>query len=148
MPPGDPDDFRFQRHGRNPRTVAILGAVYLVLIAAILLIDAAWWLMAALALTTLPALWDIYRNPAAGLDLTAGQLRWYTGRREGRLLLYEVDHMRFDTRWDFSVRVTAVLKAKDKRIRLPYECLPPHRAFEAALNAHGMAVQRHHFSFF
>ena len=137
----------FTRHARTPQTVMILIAIYATLLAAIILIDAAWWLMAALALLTLPALWDLWRDSGAGLRLNDTHLDWHTGRRSGRLDLSEIDHMRFDTRWDFSVRVTAVLK-DEKRVRLPYEALPPHRALEAAFVARGLRVERHHFTIF
>lgn len=141
------DDFVFNRQGRSSRTVAILIIIYTVLIAAVLLIDAAWWLMAGLALLTLPALWDLYRDPSAGVQLSNTALRWHSGRRQGELALSEIDHMRFDTRWDFSVRVSAVLPNK-KRVHLPFESLPPHQSFEAAFEARDVAVKRTHFSFF
>ena len=116
-------------------------------LAAILLVDAAWWLMAILALTTLPALWDLYADPSAGVHLGKAQLDWNSGRRHGMLDLAEIDHMRFDTGWDFSVRVTAMLR-DDKQVRLPYDALPPHRDFETALQAHDIRVERHHFTRF
>ncbi len=51
-----------------------------------------------------------------------------------------------DTRLDFSVRASVVLADGGRKIRLPYESTPPHKALEAALLARGIAVQRHHFS--
>jgi hypothetical protein len=137
----------FTRQGRSGRVMIVLAAVYVLLGMAVLTIDAAWWLMAALALPTLPALRDIYINPSAGVRLDPKGLEWHSGRRRGRLELAEIDHMRFDTRWDFSVRVAAVLH-DSKRVYLPFESLPPHRAFEAALETVGVRVQRHHFAFF
>jgi hypothetical protein len=139
--------FEFTRQGRSPRTVAILIALYTGLIGAIILIDAAWWLMTALALLSLPALWDLWRDPSAGVRLSADRLEWHTGRRRATLELQEIEHMRFDTRWDFSVRVTAVLQ-DGKQARLPYESLPPHRNFEKALVSKGVTVKRHHFKVF
>ena len=140
-------DFTFARRGRAPRTLGIVIAIYTGLVAAILLIDAAWWLMAALALATLPALWDLWQDPSAGVRLNDTQLEWHTGRHCGTLAWDEIDHMRIDTRWDFSVRVTAMLQS-GKRVRLPYQALPPHRALEAALLARGVLVERHHFRVF
>lgn len=140
-------DFRFVRHGRSPRTAAILAAVYAAIGAAILWLDAAPWLMALLALPTLPALWDLWTNPEAGIVLGDRSLRWYSGRRHADLDLGEIDHMRFDTRWDLSVRVTAVLRS-GRKLRLPYESLPPHKVFEAALSDRGVTVKRQHFTVF
>lgn len=117
------------------------------LLALVVFFDAVWWIVVPPALLTLPALWDFWRNPSAGVRLDEGQLHWHSGRREARLALPEIDHMRFDTRWDLSVRVTAVLQSK-KRLRLPYESLPPHRVFEEALQSRGIRVERHHFTIF
>ncbi|MFT4962106.1 MAG: hypothetical protein ACI92Z_003202, partial [Paracoccaceae bacterium] len=105
---------------------------------------AAWWLMAIFMLLTIPAVLDLWRNPKSGLELTQTKLIWFTGRRQGSLNFSEIDRMRFDTRWDFSVRVTAILNTK-KRLRLAYESLPPHHQFEAELQARGVTVVRHHF---
>lgn len=133
--------------GRNPRTVVILICIYTALAALIVLFGAAPWLMGLLALVTLPALWDLWTDPSAGLTLDGQSLRWHSGRREGQLRLDEIDHMRFDTRWDLSVRVSTVLKT-EKRLRLPHECLPPHRELEAAFQERGVRVERHHFTVF
>jgi len=139
--------FEFTRHARTPGTVMVLIAVYTGLIAAIILVDAAWWLMVGFALLTIPALFDLWRDPAAGVRLDENSLDWHSGRRSGSLDFSEIDHMRFDTRFDFSVRVTAVL-TNDKKIRLPYEALPPHRVFEEVFTARGIRVERHHFTVF
>ena len=136
--------YSFSRQGRSFRTALILSAIYIVCIAAIILIDAAWWLMLLFSLLTIPALWDLWGNPKSGLVLTQTELSWFTGRRQGSLNFSEIDRMRFDTRWDFSVRVTAILNTQ-KRVRLPYETLPPHHQFEAELQERDITVIRHHF---
>ncbi|MFD3191103.1 hypothetical protein ACFMPD_12620 [Sedimentitalea sp. HM32M-2] len=138
-------DFTFSRQGRSPRILALLIAIYATLVAAVLLIDAAWWLMLLLALPTLPALWDVVNNTGAGLCLGDTRLNWHSGRRSGTLELAEIDHVRMDTRWDFSVRVRAVQR-NGKRVQLPFESVPPHRDFETALQARGVSVRRGHFS--
>lgn len=141
------DGLVFTRYGRSPRTVAVLICIYAVLLALILMVDAAKWLMGGLALFTLPALWDLATNPSAGVELDADRLCWHSGRRHGGIDLSEIDHMRFDTRWDFSVRVMAVLKT-NRRVRLPFESLPPHKQFETAFQALGIPVARKHFTVF
>jgi hypothetical protein len=141
------DTFEFSRAGRTPGTLAILIVIYAVLIGAVVMVDAAWWLMAGLALLTLPALWDLWRDPCAGLRLDHDRLDWHSGRRTGSVALNKINHMRFDTRLDFSVRVTAILN-DEKRIRLPYEVLPPHKEFEETLLSQGITVERHHFTIF
>lgn len=140
-------DFVFARNGRSPRIAAILVAYYGAIAAAIVWLDAAWWLMALLALPGLPALWQFHANPSAGLRLSRDSLHWHSGRRHGDLALGEIERMRFDTRWDLSVRVTAIA-GDGRRTRLPDESLPPYRTLEAALTARGIAIERHHFTVF
>ncbi|ABG32828.1 hypothetical protein RD1_3329 [Roseobacter denitrificans OCh 114] len=108
-------------------------------------VDAAPWLMLAVAAFTLPALWELYSNPASGLDFRPDRITWFTGRRQAAINWCEIDRFRLDTRLDFSVRATAVLTS-GRKIRLPYECTPHHALLEAALNARGVRTERHHFS--
>ncbi|RLK08298.1 hypothetical protein [Ruegeria conchae] len=139
--------FTFTRQNRNPRMVLILIGIYAVLTGLIVLFDAVWWLIGLLALTTLPALRDVLQDTSAGMELSDGNLRWHTGQRRGTLDLSTVDRFRFDTRWDFSVRVSVILKS-EKRLRLPDESLPPHKQLEEVLQRAGIAVERHHFRVF
>jgi hypothetical protein len=44
-----------------------------------------------------------------------------------------------------SVRATVVLKT-GRKIKLPFEATPPHRALETALHARGITTERHHFT--
>lgn len=140
-------EFTFERQGRSQRAILALTVAYAMLFAAWWFLDATAWLIGAIGLCTLPALWEVFANPAAGLRLTQDRLIWHSGRRGGELRLDDIDHVRLDTRWDFSERASAVLSA-DKRIRLPYECLPPHRELEMELTARNIRTERHHFSFF
>ncbi len=139
--------YTFTRRNRNSRTVVILIGVYAALLLLIIMFDAVWWLVGLLSLATLPALWDIVQDTSAGLQLEPDQLRWFTGKRQGEMKLSEIDFFRFDTRWDFSVRVSLVLHS-GKKIRLPDESLPPHRDFQALLEQAGFRVERHHFMAF
>ncbi|WP_424833094.1 hypothetical protein [Ruegeria sp.] len=139
--------FTFTRHNRSQRTIVILICIYAVLIGMVIVLNAAWWIMALLALTTIPAVMDVARDTTAGIELGQDTLKWHSGGREGQLKLAEVKRFRFDTRWDFSVRVSAILQS-DKRVRLPDESLPPHCEFEDVLKQAGFAVERHHFRAF
>lgn len=141
----DPAPYRNLRQGRSRRALAAVLLVYALLIALILMFQASLWLMGALALTTLPTLWDLWRNPQAGFELNTTGITWFTGRRRGQVSLTELDHIRLDTRWDFSVRATLVLLS-GQRVRLPFECMPPHRELEAVALAFGLQTERHHFT--
>ncbi|WP_170343739.1 hypothetical protein [Ruegeria atlantica] len=139
--------YSFARSNRSLRTLAILAGVYAALLALVVLFDAAWWIAGLLSLATLPALWDVVQNTRAGMQLDQDALSWFTGNRQAEVALRDIDHFRFDTRWDFSVRVSIVLHS-GKRIRLPDESLPPHRDLETLLNQAGIRVERHHFTVF
>ena len=137
--------FRFTRHNRTPRTILILICVYAALVALLVLLDAAWWLVGLLGLTTLPALWDVAHGTRAGVSVDQNGVQWFSGKREAEVPMADLDFIRFDTRWDLSVRTSLVLKS-GKRIRLPDEATPPHREFETALQQAGLRVERHHFN--
>ncbi|MFK7752823.1 MAG: hypothetical protein AB8B51_09750 [Sedimentitalea sp.] len=137
--------YEFRRQGRSLRAGLILAAIYLVLLAGFVWLQAAPWLVAVLAVCTVPALWDMISNPSAGLSLSETGMEWHTGRRSATLDWHELDHIRLDTKWDFSVRASAVLKT-EKRLRLPQESLPAHKVFEAKLVERNISVQRHHFT--
>ncbi|GHG90782.1 hypothetical protein [Pseudodonghicola xiamenensis] len=139
--------FRFQQQARSARLIILLAAIYLVLIAAYLFLDALWWLLALLALPTLPALSDLIRNPDAGLEIDATTFRWWSGRHRREVPLSEIDHIRMDTRWDFSVRVRLMLRS-GRYLQLPHESLPHHRGLEQGLIARDLRVERHHFTVF
>lgn len=141
------EPFVFTRSARSRATaIAVLG-LWGVLLAAWLWLDAALWIVIPLALFGLPALYDLVADPKAGLRLEDDTISWFSGQRTATLALEEIDHMRLDTRLDFSVRASAVLKT-GRKIRLPFESTPPHQAFEDALLARGLKVQRHHFQLF
>lgn len=139
------EPFSFRRQGRNRATLYSVIGIWAALAGAVVFLEASPWLMGVVALVTLPAVWDLISNPPAGLDLTTRELTWFSGRRQGKLARGEIERIRFDTRLDFSVRATAVLTTR-RKVRLPYECTPPHKQFETVLAGHGIRTERHHFS--
>lgn len=136
--------FTYTAQGRSVRTALVVASLWLGLVVLWIGFDAALWIITLLAVFTLPACWDLLHNPASGLTLTEDALDWHSGRRSATVALEEIDHIRFDTRLDFSVKVTLVLKTGAK-VRLPFEATPPHHAFEAALNERGLTTKRFHF---
>ncbi|OAN79400.1 hypothetical protein A8B82_08315 [Sulfitobacter sp. EhC04] len=136
--------FSYRRAGRSLRGMSTLAGVWAVLLYLLIALEAAPVVVAILAVFTLPALWDLIRNPLAGIDLSATHLRWFTGPRDALVALTEVDHIRLDTRLDFSVRASIVLP-NGRKVRVPFEATPPHQAFEDALTAQGVSVKRFHF---
>ncbi|MGR3624163.1 hypothetical protein [Pseudophaeobacter sp.] len=105
------------------------------------------WILLLFALPTGPAFWDIWRNPASGINLDTEKIQWFTGKHHAAVRFDEIAQLRLDRRWDFSFRVTLVLQNGSK-IRLPQAALPPVQNLEEALNQRGIASQRHHFTAF
>ncbi|MDP5217795.1 hypothetical protein Q5Y75_11240 [Ruegeria sp. 2205SS24-7] len=141
------EEFQYHHRSRSWRALAILGAIYALLLVGVVTIDLVWWIGALAVLCTLPAVYEFFTDRRAGLTLSAQELRWFTGTLTRDVPLDDIKIVRFDTRWDLSVRVTLILQ-NDKKLRLPHECLPPHRDFETRLKQAGLHVDRHHFVVF
>lgn len=137
--------YRYEAAARSPRAYLALGLWWGGLLAAWAFLDASPWILLPLALVTLPALYEMGKGSSATLEIDSDEIRWTTGARGARMAWDEVERVRLDTRLDFSVRMSLVLPG-GKRVRLPYECVPPSKALEAELDRRGIAVERHHFS--
>lgn len=138
-------ELHLDQHARRRGPLVAVIAATAALVSAYVFLDANLWIIGFLALFVVPAGLDLIRNPSAGLHLTQDSLSWYSGRRSVEVTLDEIENLRFDTRLDFSVRATVLLKT-GRRIRLPFEATPPHQMFEDALNTHGIKTERHHFT--
>ena len=137
--------YAFDRRGRTPRTGLALALAWAGLAVLALHFDAAPWLIALLAVPTLPAAMDLLRDPVWSLRLTDRALIWQMPGHETSIPLDQIETVRLDTAWDFSVRATVQLRDGPPQ-RLPPACMPPHRDFEAALLAAGLRTERHHFT--
>ena len=137
--------YRFETTGRNRRTFVALGGVWALILLAIVLLDASLVVMALIALCTAPALYDLISGRSSGLALGPEGLSWFAGRRTGQIAWGKMDHIRLDTRLDFSVRASAVLTS-GRKVRVPLEATPPADLFEQVLKERGITVKRHHFS--
>lgn len=137
--------FTFARAGRSVKAAVLLAAIYAALAFALVQLQAAPWIVALLVLPTLPALWDLIANPSAGLTLTDDRLDWHSGRRRGSIPLAEIDRVRFERRWDMSMRIRVVPKSGPP-VQLPPESLPRWQVLERAFSEHGIDTERHHFA--
>jgi len=140
-----PEPFHWTRSGRSRSAAIVVGAVWLALAAAYVLLDASIWVVWLIVLFTLPALADLVTGRVSEMHVTQSGLRWASGRRAAELGWDEIERIRLDTRLDFSVRTTLILPS-GRKLRLPIDTTPPVDTFEAALRAHGVEVRRHHFS--
>lgn len=137
--------YAYETTGRNRATVITVVLVWAALVLAILVLDAAPWLVGLVGLFTLPAIYDLVSARRSGLNLDSSGLSWFSGRREGNITWDQISHIRLDTRLDLSVRTT-VLLITGRKIRLPLEVTPLADTFESILTERGIKVERHHFS--
>lgn len=143
--PEPPLPFAWQREGRNGATLIVVSLLWVLLAAAWAKLDAAWWIITPIWLLSLPAVYDIWRNPISGLHLDHTQLSWFTGQIHGQVALEDINHVRLDTRLDLSLRITLVL-CSGRHLRLPAPVAPPPEPLETAMRAAGITTRRHHFS--
>ena len=139
--------YNHQHHGRSPTHFVALAGAWAVLAGLWVGVGAAPWVVALLGMATLPLVWDIARNPQQWLRLDHRGLAWQGLGGQQHIALAEIDHVRLDRRFDFSMRITIVPKA-GPRLRLPPGLAPPADALQSALQAHGISCQRHPFSLF
>jgi hypothetical protein len=143
--PSAPPPWRYEASARGPRAIIVLALWWGVLGLGLVTIDLNPWIAGVLAAFSLPALWELARGTKAWVEVTPGGIGWGSGKRQGFVARDEIDRLRFDTRLDFSLRLTIVTVGMS-RVRLPYECLPRAARMKAALDAHGYAHEHHHFA--
>ena len=138
-------DYKYTRRGRCLGTAAwVIGAATF-LIGLRIGVDASPIILTPLALTLLPAIWDLVFDPKATLSVNEGSVTWSTGKHEKSVPHASVFLVKLNTLWDFSTRTTFVLR-DGSQIRVPPQCQPPAAELEAALLEHGLKVERHHFT--
>lgn len=137
--------YHYTSQGRRPATLLVVLAVWALILAAYLLLEAAPVILALLGAFTLPAVYDLARNPQARFTLDAQTLSWRTGQQEAQIALAEIDHLRFDTRLDLSVRLT-VVRPSGVKIRVPFPATPPADVLIPLAQQARVKTQRHHFS--
>ena len=138
--------YRFQRNGRSLNALSILAAIWVTLLAAWWKLDVVGWILGLGVLVTVPAAWDFVTARPAGLELDDTRLTWWSGRHRGDVRLDTIDHVRFETRLDLSVRVRLVLaNAAGTRVPIPQDAVPRWQELQDALSARGIDCRRHHF---
>lgn len=139
------EPFEFERLGRSHATAIAIALVWLVCLLAVSLFDASFVFVGIVLLCTFPALWDVFSNAKAGAKVSETHFSWYSGKAMANVTLDEIDAVQFMTRLDLTVRVVVVLKT-GKKVRLPPESTPPHKALQACLDSLNVKTERHHFS--
>ena len=139
-------EYSYESQGRTPKSIAALVAMVFILIG-LDYIGTVWWIIVIVAMITLPAAIDVFANATARLDLNDSQLFWKNRSQEVTIPLHEIEKIRFDGRMDMSVRVSVVL-VDGRKLRMPYDAMPPHKELEAALQARDVRTERHAFTVF
>lgn len=139
-------DYSYESQGRTPKSIAALVAMVFILIG-LDYIGTVWWIIVIVAMITLPAAIDVFVNATARLELNDSQLFWKNRSQEVTIPLHEIEKIRFDGRMDMSVRVSVVLN-DGRKLRMPYDAMPPHKELEAALQARDVRTERHAFTVF
>lgn len=137
--------YTFTRSARNPRAVAWVVLWWIILLAIYFALNAAPIIVLVLACISLPALFDIGAGSTSEFQITQAQIKWRSGRRGGHLPRGQLKSVRLDTRLDLSLRMT-LITYQGSKVRLPYECVPPTDTIIAALTAHDIPHERHHFT--
>ncbi len=139
-------EYSYESQGRTPKSIAALVAMVFILIG-LDYIGTVWWIIVIVAMITLPAAIDVFVNATARLNLDDSQLFWKNRSQEVTIPLHEIEKIRFDGRMDMSVRVSVVLN-DGRKLRLPYDAMPPHKELEVALQARDVRTERHAFTVF
>ena len=137
------DPLIHENKGRNPKTMIGLLA-YLGLLAFLYSVGTLEWILIGLALFAVPAAIDLFKNPITEFELGDAQIRWKNSGQQAEVPLSRITRARFDTRWDFSVRVTLIMVDQSK-LRIPQDTMPPHQTLEDAFKARDIKTERHHF---
>jgi len=135
----------YSRNARTPEAYTALGLALAVWFA-LGIIQAHWVLLALAVIPPSLAAWDIMKNDAAHLELTDSHLNYGIGTDLDRVPLNRIEVIRLNRRLDFSWRVTMRLTDGTK-LRIPPPCVPPMPAFEAALEARNVRIDRILFAF-
>ena len=136
--------FTYSRQGRSSRSLFTVLAIWAGLLGLWIGVEAHPALLLLVIAFTLPACWDLLTNPASGMTLSDTEWAWHSGRRRAQVALDEVTEVRMNTRLDFSVKVTLLLRT-GVRLVLPFEATPPDTKLEDALRMRGLRVHRTHF---
>ena len=137
--------FVYTRSARSPRALILVGLWWAALLLLYFVLNAAPLIVLLLGCASLPALFDIGAGAKAQLRINDKEIAWQSGRRGAHLPRGQLKSVRLDTRLDFSLRMT-LQTYQGGKIRLPYECVPASNEIEAALTAHKIAFERHHFT--
>lgn len=137
--------YTFQRHGRTRGTLIVLALVYAALFAAWLLLSVAGWIIVALIVFTLPAIWDLWSNPRSEIEITGAAISWSHGKISATIQKSEIQRIRVDLRLDRSIKLTLILKT-GRKIRVTQPAIPPLQQLEDALTRFDYSYVKNPFS--
>lgn len=125
--------------GRNPRSIIVL-TLSIAALLGLLLLGTYWWIVAFLALFTLPTLVDVVFNPVATFALTEAEVRWKNATQEAEIELGKIKSIQIATRLNVAFRMKFVMY-DDAKVLIPQDVLPPRAALENALKQLDIPVE-------
>ena len=137
-------DFTFERRGRTSTAAFVIAGLYIVLIAAMLLLNVSAWIVGIVFLFTIPAVWDLANDTRSGLTLSENDISWFHGKNSATIELAEIKRFRIDLRMDRSVKFIAELKS-GRKIRLPQPSTPPLSDLERELTLRELPFRKNPF---
>ncbi|MDU8944893.1 hypothetical protein [Ovoidimarina sediminis] len=135
------EPFSFERRARRPFGLAMVTAALLCLSLLIFAVDAHPVIVALFAVVTGPAVWDVFRDARATLQINDKRLAWNTGHHEITVPLGEIREAVLSTSFDFSQRGKIHL-SDGRRLRIPPQCMPGGRTLDAALELRAVPYRR------
>lgn len=134
------DTLKHAHHGRNPRSILVLGLVSIGLIG-LLSYGIHWGIVAVLSFFVIPTLVDVVFNPVATFELDDKGIRWKNATQEAELGFHQIKSVHVATRLGVAFRITLIMY-DDAKVRIPQDVLPPRVDFEAALEHQDIPVKR------
>jgi len=135
--------YSWSRRGRRPVVLWGLATLWGLALCFWLVFDAAWFVSALIAASTLPALYDYWRNQTALVEIHPGRVSWCSSLVDGDRT--DIDHVRLNRQFNGSMKIT-LIHPDGTHTRLPPDITPPITEFETALSSAGISAQRHPFT--
>ncbi len=135
----------YERQGRSQTTAFILAAMYAVLAWLWYALSISPVVLGLLILATLPAIFDLIKNPTSEFFLDGENLSWRHGRRNVSIPRHEIERLHIHLRMDRSIKLIVQMK-NDRKIRVMQPAIPPLAVLEGGLEEQEMPFQKHPFS--
>ena len=136
-----PETFEHRRTSRNASSYGTVAIAVGILFALVFWLGAHPLVVAGFAVLISPALWSIFADTEAYLEVNDAAISWRVGRRGDEVAFEDIDYVKARTALDLSQRVSVIRKSGPK-LHIPGPCLPGGRLLDQALELRGVTVKR------